>query len=80
MIGSKVTISLWCNNKKIEKELLKGDFSEIDFVGQIHLQKPDYYCIFLDLEDSLEEADTILIDVDDHIQVLTSINKYTNGH
>ena len=31
------------------------------------------------LVDDLDEKDSILIEVDDHIQVLTSINKFTHG-
>ncbi len=33
----------------------------------------------LKLVDDLDEKDSILIEVDDHIKVLTSINKFTNG-
>jgi isoleucyl-tRNA synthetase len=33
----------------------------------------------LSLVDDLDDKDSILIEVDDHIQVLTSINKFTNG-
>jgi len=33
----------------------------------------------LNLVDDLDETDSILIEVDEHIQVLTTINKFTNG-